>query len=67
MTNTVFINDNPIDVPQNSTLLDAVTAFGAKPPFALLLGQDFIPASEHATTIVQENDRIEVISAIQGG
>ncbi|MDG6779079.1 sulfur carrier protein ThiS [Thiomicrorhabdus sp. zzn3] len=67
MNITLHINDNPIDVPQNSTLLDAVTAFGALPPFALLLNQNFIPASEHASTAVQENDRIEIISAIQGG
>lgn len=67
MNMIIFINDTQTQVPSPSTLLEAVSAFGAQPPFALLLNQNFIPASEHETTSVQENDRIEIISAIQGG
>ncbi|WP_178863709.1 sulfur carrier protein ThiS [Thiomicrorhabdus cannonii] len=67
MNITIHINDQPMDIKTGSSLLDAVMAFGATPPFALLLNQNFVPASEHANTAVQENDRIEVISAIQGG
>jgi sulfur carrier protein len=67
MNITIHINDQPMDIKTGSSLMDAVIAYGAVPPFALLLNQNFIPASEHATTALQENDRIEVISAIQGG
>ncbi|MBD3756223.1 MAG: sulfur carrier protein ThiS [Gammaproteobacteria bacterium] len=76
MNITIHINDQPMDIKTGSSLMDAVIAFlgsspssssGAVPPFALVLNQNFIPASEHATTALQENDRIEVISAIQGG
>jgi sulfur carrier protein len=67
MNITIHINDQPMNIKTGSSLLEAVMAFGAKPPFALLLNQNFIPASEHDNTRLQPNDRIEVISAIQGG
>lgn len=76
MNITIHINDQPMDIKSGSSLLDAVIAFlgsspssssGAVPPFALLLNQEFVPASEHDNTILQNQDRIEVISAIQGG
>ena len=67
MNITIHINDQPMNIKTGSSLLDAVIAYGAVPPFALVLNQNFIPASEHDNTTLQNNDRIEVISAIQGG
>lgn len=67
MNITIHINDQPMNIKTGSSLLDAVIAYGAVPPFALVLNQNFVPASEHDNTTLQNNDRIEVISAIQGG
>lgn len=67
MTITIFINDEKQQVDENATLKSAVEQFGAQPPYALLLNQTFVPASEHEQTKLNPNDRIDVISAIQGG
>ena len=35
--------------------------------YAVMLNRSFIPLSEHQRTILQENDKIELIAPMQGG
>ena len=63
----VFINNESYEVVEGNTLLQALLKFGAKSPYAILVNDTFLPQSEHEHFILTPNDRIEVISAIQGG
>ena len=63
----VFINNSGYEIVDNSTLQQALLNFGAKPPYAILVNDVFLSQSEHAHLALTEHDRIEVISAIQGG
>lgn len=35
--------------------------------FALALNENFVPKSQYADTILNENDRIEIVAPMQGG
>jgi len=50
-----------------STVEQALTEFNAKPPYAVLLNGQFLPNSLYPKTYLESGDKIEVISAIQGG
>ncbi len=63
----VFINNEAYEVVESSTINNAVLVFGAKPPYAILVNDTFLPRSEYEHFILTTNDRVEVISAIQGG
>ncbi len=63
----IFINDSHLTFDQETTLAEAVQKFEAKPPYVLLVNNQFVPASQHNQTRLSNNDRIEIISAIQGG
>lgn len=63
----IYINTQAFEVDEAVTLKHALTEFGALPPYAILLNEDFLPKSEHETRLLLEGDKVEVISAIQGG
>jgi len=63
----IYINNVPCEVKQNMTLSEILKLFGAQPPYALLFNRVFLPRSKHETVQLKPEDRIEVISAIQGG
>lgn len=64
---TIFINGQQVLIKPKSSFTEVMLKFGAVPPFAILLNEHFIPASQHQNIKLQANDQIEVISAIQGG
>ncbi len=63
----VFINNWSYEIVEGSTLKQALLEFGAKLPYAILVNEVFLPQSEHEHFVLTPNDRVEVISAIQGG
>jgi sulfur carrier protein len=63
----VEINASRFQVAKDSTLEQALTEFNAKPPYAVLLNDQFLSNSLYPRTYLVEGDKIEVISAIQGG
>ena len=63
----VDVNTMPFQLAQASTVEQALTEFNAKPPYAVLLNGQFLPNSFYPTTNLADGDRLEVISAIQGG
>jgi len=66
-SNTIWINDNPMSFESAGSLEKLLTEFGVVKPYAIVLNNQFIPASKHDAIKLCPNDRIEVISAIQGG
>ncbi len=63
----VDVNTMPFQLAQASTVEQALTKFNAKPPYAVLLNGQFLPNSLYLKTHLADGDRLEVISAIQGG
>lgn len=52
---------------QSTLLADILNDWGAKAPFVVAINHQFIPSEKHATTSVNENDNIDILSPIQGG
>lgn len=67
MTIDVLINDKPFALPESATLVDALAALNAVPPFAVAVNREFVPRSAYAARALQSQDRIEVIRPVTGG
>ncbi|MDQ0591262.1 sulfur carrier protein ThiS [Variovorax paradoxus] len=67
MTINVLINDKPFTLPDGATVIDALAALDAVPPFAVAVNREFVPRSAHAARALQSEDRIEVIRPVTGG
>ena len=63
----IAINATPFQVAKESTVEQALAEFNAKPPYAVLLNEQFLSNSLYPRTHLVEGDTLEVISAIQGG
>ncbi|MEA3405560.1 MAG: sulfur carrier protein ThiS [Pseudomonadota bacterium] len=63
----IYINNVPCEVKPNMSLSEILNLFGAQQPYALLFNRTFLPSSKHESIQLKPDDRIEVISAIQGG
>jgi sulfur carrier protein len=67
MTMNVLINDKPYTLQDGATVIDALAALDAVPPFAVAVNREFVPRSAHAARALQPEDRIEVIRPVTGG
>ena len=67
MTMNVLINDKPFALPERATLVDALAAVDAVPPFAVAVNREFVPRSASGARALQPEDRIEVIRPVTGG
>lgn len=63
----VLINHNPITLPPDTTLAQALQLISAQPPFAVAVNLQFIPRSAYDTTCLKAGDAIEVVQPITGG
>lgn len=66
----VSLNGSPRDLPQSATVLDAIEAAGHQGSgfgIAVALNGEVVPRSSWADTSLDENDRVEVLVAAQGG
>lgn len=63
----IRINNQPVELPVDATLADAVRLAGAVPPFAVALNLQFVPNSQYAQTPLNANDSIEIIRPVTGG
>jgi sulfur carrier protein len=63
----IRINQRAFDLPDAATVTEALTAFGAKPPFAVALNGQFVARGEHATKTLAAGDKLDVVSPVAGG
>lgn len=65
---TVFVNEERVKMPPESTLADVLAAV-KKPdqPFAVAVNATFVPRDHYGETTVAEGDRIDLVVAVQGG
>ena len=50
-----------------ASLSEAAQQVNALEPYATLVNQEFIPASERASVTLSQGDVVEILGAIQGG
>ncbi len=63
----ISINQIPHELPEGATVVDAVAAIAARPPFAVAVNTVFVPNSRYAAQTLNPGDKVEVISPVTGG
>jgi sulfur carrier protein len=63
----VWINQKPCELQQGSTLKDAIELIAISPPFAAAVNTQFVPKTLYHQTLLNDNDKIELIVPITGG
>jgi len=63
----ISINQISYELPDGSTVADAVAAIAARPPFAVAVNTNFVPNTRYAAQALQPGDRVEIISPVTGG
>lgn len=64
----IYINGQAHELPANSTvasLVEHLALTGKR--IAIELNQEIVPRSEHASTSLNEGDKLEIVHAIGGG
>jgi sulfur carrier protein len=64
----ITVNGSEHDAPDGSSVTGVVTALtGRSAGVAVALNDEVVPRADWDATIVREADRIEVLTAVQGG
>ncbi len=63
----ITINQQPLELPEGATLDEALTAFGARPPFAVAVNLSFVHRQHYANTRLEADDRVEIVQPVAGG
>ena len=63
----IQVNQRALSVPEEATLADALTAFGAQPPFAVAVNGAFVARARHGDHALNAGDRIDVVRPVTGG
>jgi sulfur carrier protein len=65
---TVFINDEPQDVPEGTTLAALLSELGRKARFcAVERNRALVPRATHESCVLTEGDRLEIVTLVGGG
>ncbi|WP_084418594.1 sulfur carrier protein ThiS [Henriciella litoralis] len=64
----VFVNGDPFQIEADATVADLVSKLTDDPRgMAIERNREIVPKSEHATTQLEEGDRLEVVQFVGGG
>lgn len=63
----ITLNQQATDLQANATVADALAQMQAKPPFAVAVNTIFVPRTQYAAHMLNEGDKMEVISPVTGG
>ena len=68
MSLLVKLNGEPRELPDGSTMVQAVAELTAAPAgVAAAVNGDVIPRGSWAATLLRDGDQVEVVTAVQGG
>ena len=68
MSVQVKLNGEPRDLPDGSTVAQAVTALtAAASGVAAAVNGDVVPRGSWAATPLRDGDQVEIVTAVQGG
>jgi len=63
----ITINQAPFELPEGATVEDALSRFGAKPPFAVALNLEFVHRQRYSETALKAKDILEIVQPVAGG
>lgn len=64
----ISVNGEERAVPAGSSVTDLVVALGLRPQqVAVERNRSIVPRAQHATTVLQDGDRLEVVTFFGGG
>ena len=63
----VIVNQQVRELAPASKVSDLLTVLDAKPPYAVAVNLQFVPKSQYAEYVLQDNDSVEIISPVTGG
>jgi sulfur carrier protein len=63
----IQVNQTPLSLPEHATLAEALSRFGAHPPFAVAVNGEFVARAQHAARTLQAGDKIDVVHPVAGG
>ncbi|KKB62272.1 thiamine biosynthesis protein ThiS [Robbsia andropogonis] len=63
----IVINQRVFDIAEGAKVVDALQAFGAKPPFAVALNGQFVARNRYTAQALSQNDRLDVVQPVTGG
>lgn len=63
----IQINQKAHSLPEGATVADALTAFGARPPFAVALNGQFVARAQHPARVLSPGDRLDIVHPVAGG
>ncbi|WP_233864889.1 sulfur carrier protein ThiS [Paraburkholderia adhaesiva] len=63
----IHVNQKLLTLPDGATVADALTAYGARPPFAVALNGNFVARAQQGARALQAGDRIDIVSPVAGG
>lgn len=64
----IHVNGEPFELPDGASVTELIAALDlAGRRVAVELNLDIVPRSQHATTFLKADDRVEVVHAIGGG
>jgi sulfur carrier protein len=66
-TLNLLINQKPHQLPVGATVADAAALLGLRMPFAAAVNLQFVPRSQHAQHVLQDQDKVELITPVTGG
>jgi sulfur carrier protein len=65
---TVQVNGDPRELPSGATVAELVASLaGPERGVAVAVGDTVVPRSEWESTVLCDGERIEVLTAVQGG
>ncbi len=63
----IQINQQTLTLPDGATVADALTAYRARPPFAVAVNGAFVARAQHAAHTLVAGDRLDVVHPVAGG
>ena len=66
-TKSVKVNGRPIEIPISFCIDDLIAYMSVEGRYAIEIGGEIVPRSEHGDRLIDEGDAIEIVSAIGGG
>lgn len=66
-TMQVHLNHEAHELPDGTTLAEALQRLPLVPPYAAAVNLQFVPRTAHADHVLHDGDRVEVIAPVTGG
>ena len=63
----IQVNQTVLSLPEQATLAEALSLFGARPPFAVAVNGEFVARGQHAARTLHSGDKIDVVHPVAGG